>query len=63
MLLCKTMDLPLPQVLALGYKQNGRETLKSIYESIDGNKGKFDELMQDLEQIYSIDKLIIGGLR
>ena len=63
MLLCKTMDLPLPQVLALGYKQNGRETLKSLYESMDGNKGKFDELMQDLEQIYSIDKLIIGGLR
>ena len=27
-LLAKSMDLPLPQVLALGYKKDGRETLK-----------------------------------
>ena len=61
MLLCKTMDLPLPQVLSLGYKKNGRETLKSIYESMEGNQGKFDELMNDFEQIYSIDKLLMYG--
>lgn len=60
-LLAKTMDLPLPQVLALGYKKDGRETLKNIYESMEGNQGKFDELMNNLEQIYSIDKLIIYG--
>ena len=61
MLLCKTMGLPLPQVLALGFKSNGRDTLKKIYESMNGNQGKFDELMQIMEKIYSIDKLIIGG--
>ena len=60
-LLAKSMDLPLPQVLALAYKKNGRETLKEIYESMEGNQGKFDELMDNLEQIYSIDKLTIFG--
>ena len=60
-LLAKTMNLPLPQVLALGYRKDGRETLKNIYESMEGNQGKFDELMNNLEQIYSIDKLIIYG--
>ena len=60
-LLAKTMDLPLLQVLALGYRKDGRETLKNIYESMEGNQGKFDELMNNLEQIYSIDKLIIYG--
>lgn len=60
-LLAKSMDLPLPQVLALAYKKDGREILKDIYESMEGNQGKFDELMNNLEQIYSIDKLIIYG--
>lgn len=60
-LLAKSMDLPLPQVLALAYKKDGRETLKGIYESIEGNQGKFDELMNNLEQIYSIDNLLIHG--
>ena len=60
-LLAKSMDLPLPQILALAYKKDGRETLKGIYESMEGNQGKFDELMNNLEQIYSIDKLIIYG--
>lgn len=60
-LLAKSMDLPLPQVLALAYKKDGRETLKDIYESMEGNQGKFDELMNNLEQIYSIDNLLIHG--
>lgn len=60
-LLAKSMDLPLPQVLALAYKKDGRETLKGIYESMEGNQGKFDELMNNLEQIYSIDNLLIHG--
>ena len=60
-LMAKSMDLPLPQVLALAYKKDGRETLKEIYESMDGNQGKFDELMNNLEQIYSIDNLLIHG--
>lgn len=60
-LLAKSMDLPLPQVLALAYKKDGRETLKNIYESMEGNQGKFDELMNNLEQIYSIDNLLIHG--
>lgn len=60
-LLAKSMDLPLPQVLALAYKPDGRETLKGIYESMEGNQGKFDELMNNLEQIYSIDNLLIHG--
>lgn len=60
-LLAKSMDLPLPQVLALAYKKDGRETLKGIYESMEGNQGKFDTLMNELEQIYSIDNLLIHG--
>lgn len=60
-LLSKTMDLPLPQVLALAYKKDGRDTLKGIYESMEGNEDKFDELMNNLEQIYSIDNLLIHG--
>ena len=60
-LMAKCMDLPLPQVLALAYKKDGRETLKGIYESMEGNQGKFDELMNQLEQIYSIDNLLIHG--
>lgn len=60
-LMAKSMDLPLPQVLALAYKKDGRETLKDIYESMEGNQGKFDELMNNLEEIYCIDKLILLG--
>ena len=60
-LLAQSMDLPLPQVLTLAYKRNGREALKNIYESMEGNQGKFDELMNNLEQIYTIDKLLIYG--
>lgn len=60
-LMAKSMDLPLPQVLALAYKKDGRETLKKLYESMEGNHGKFDELMNNLEQIYSIDNLLIHG--
>lgn len=60
-LMAKSMDLPLPQILSLAYKKDGRETLKEIYESMDGNQGKFDELMNNLEQIYSIDNLLIHG--
>ena len=60
-LMAKSMDLPLPQILSLAYKKDGRETLKEIYESMDGNQGKFDGLMNNLEQIYSIDNLLIHG--
>ena len=60
-LMAKSMDLPLPQILFLAYKKYGRETLKEIYESMDGNQGKFDGLMNNLEQIYSIDNLLIHG--
>ena len=60
-LMAKSMDLPLPQILSLAYKKDGRETLKEIYESMDGNYGKFDVLMNNLEQIYSIDNLLIHG--
>lgn len=60
-LLATSMDLPLPQVLALAYRKDGRETLKGIYESMEGNQGKFDDFMNNLEQIYSIDKLLIMG--
>ena len=47
--------------MSLAYKKDGRETLKEIYESMDGNQGKFDGLMNNLEQIYSIDNLLIHG--
>jgi len=32
-----------------------------VAESMDGNQGKFDVLMNNLEQIYSIDNLLIRG--
>lgn len=60
-LMAKSMDLPLPQILSLAYKKDGRETLKEIYESMDGNQGKFDGLMNNLEKIYSMDNLLIHG--
>ena len=59
-LMAKSMDLPLPQILSLAYKKDGRKTLKEIYESMEDNQGKFDGLMNDLEKIYSIDKLLIA---
>ena len=49
-LMAKSMDLPLPQILSLAYKKDGRETLKEIYESMDGNQGKFDGLMNKTER-------------
>lgn len=60
-LMAKSMDLPLPQILSLAYKKDGRKTLKEIYESMEGNQGKFDGLMNNLEQIYSIYKVLIAG--
>lgn len=59
-LLSNSMDLSVPQVLSLAYQSNGREVLKGIYESMNGTKGKFDELMSDLEKLYSMDKIIIA---
>lgn len=56
-----SMGLPLNQVLALGYRKNGRSELKKLYETFPGNEGKFEEFMLDLEKIYSIDKLLIAG--
>jgi len=61
MLLSMSMGLPLNQVLALGYRRNGRNELKELYETFPGNEGKFEEFMFDLEKIYSIDKLLIAG--
>lgn len=61
MLLSYTMDLPLPQVLSLFFRSNGREIFKNIYESMEGNNGRFESFMLDLEKIYSIDKLLLAG--
>ena len=61
MLLSSSLGLPLNQLLALGYRKDGREQLKQMYEVFPGNEGKFEEFMLDLEKIYSIDKLLIAG--
>ncbi len=61
MLLSSSLGVPINQLLALGYRKDGREQLKQMYEVFPGNKGKFEEFMFDLEKIYSIDKLLIAG--
>lgn len=55
------MGIPLNQILALGFRSDGRELLEGMYEAFPNNKNKFDGFMFDLEKIYSIDKLIIAG--
>ena len=61
MLMSYSLGLPLNQILALGYRTDGREQLKQLYETFPGNEGKFEEFMFDLEKIYSIDKLQMTG--
>lgn len=61
MLMSYSLGIPLNQILALGYRSDGREQIKGLYESFPGNKGKFEELMFDLEKIYTIDKIILAG--
>jgi len=56
-LLSVTTKTPLNQLLPLGFNPNGREILKQRYEQLNGNEGKFEEFMLDLEKIYSIEKL------
>lgn len=61
MLLSASLGIPLNQILALGYMRDGRQQLKEMYEAIPRNEGEFEEFMFELEQIYSIDKLLIAG--
>lgn len=61
MLMSYSLGIPLNQILALGYRSDGREQLKGLYEAFPGNEGKFEEFMFDLEKIYSIDKLQMTG--
>lgn len=61
MLLSTSLGVPLNQLLALGYKKDGKKYLKEMYEAFPGNEGKFEEFMLDLEKIYSLDKLILNG--
>lgn len=63
LLLSSSLGVPLNQLLALGFRSNGRDQIKSVYEAFPGNEGKFEEFMFDLEKIYSIDKLLIAGYR
>lgn len=60
-LLSKTINLPIPDILAMGYRKDGREILKQWYETYENNAISFDELMSNLEKIYDIDKLVIAG--
>lgn len=60
LLMSYSMGIPLNQILALGFRSDGRELLKGMYEAFPNNKNKFDGFMFDLEKIYSIDKLIIA---
>ncbi len=61
LLMSYSMGIPLNQILALGFRSDGRELLEGMYEAFPNNKNKFDGFMFDLEKIYSIDKLIIAG--
>lgn len=61
LLMSYSMGIPLNQILALGFRSDGRELLKEMYEAFPNNENKFDGFMFDLEKIYSIDKLIIAG--
>ena len=60
LLMSYSMGIPLNQILALGFRSDGRELLKEMYEAFPNNENKFDRFMFDLEKIYSIDKLIIA---
>lgn len=61
MLLANSLGIKINQLLALGYRRDGRQLLKELYEVFPGKAGKFEEFMFDLEKIYSIDKLIVAG--
>lgn len=61
LLMSYSMGIPLNQILALGFRDDGRELLKQLYEAFPNNENKFEEFMFDLEKIYSIDKLVIAG--
>lgn len=61
MLLSNSIGIPMNQLLALGFRSDGRILLKEMYEVFPENQGKFEEFMFDLEKIYTIDKLIIAG--
>ena len=60
-LMSQAMGVPMNKLLGAGFNPNGRESMKQRYESIPGNEGKFEELMNDLEKVYAIDKCIIAG--
>ena len=60
-LFSSAVDLSVPQILGLAYKEDGRETLRKAYESKEGTQIGFDELMTTLDQIYSIDSMIKNG--
>ena len=59
MLMSSSLGIPLNQFLALGFRSDGRELLKGMYEAFPGQEGKFEEFMLDLEKIYSIDKILL----
>ena len=61
MLLSKAMNLPINQLLALGFRADGRQMLQEMYESFPEKQGKFEEFMLDLEKIYTVDKLLLAG--
>ena len=61
MLLSGSLGVPINQLLALGFRKDGRQLLKEMYEAFPENVEKFEEFMFDLEKIYSIDNLIIAG--
>lgn len=55
------LDVPLPKLLGIAYQKDAREQLKKLYESKPGNEDKFEEFMYHLEEIYTVDKLLIYG--
>lgn len=60
MLLCKTIGITLPQFLSLGYREDAREKLNQLYDTMPYKARSFEDFMLNLEKIYFIDKIIIN---
>lgn len=64
-LFATTIGMSLADILDLGFDRKGREKLENKYDTENMLAGSlypsFDELMDDLEMVYDIDKAILAG--
>lgn len=57
MMLSLALNIPLNEILAYSFKEEGRTFLKNEYNKIPEMEESFEYLMYDLEKIYLIDKV------